>query len=364
MKDFLKKHKGRFAAIVLSTVTCVLFYILKGNKQLMTNFVDNVTGPFKRFSAHIFSFFPISGAELLLVGAALFVIFFIFWTVVSAALARNDWAKVLASKLVTAVTLVALVAASMNVMWSTNYYAASFKERSGINAQGCTVEELHRVTVYFAELVNESAVLVKRDKGGIYTTSIDDVLDETAILYRPLETEFTFLSGRELVPRGVFLSEVMSMVNTSGVTFPLTGESCVNVHAPACFIPVTAAHEVAHQRNIASEDEANFVAVLACLESDNPDFSYSGSLLAFTVLSNALYSADYKLWAEVRVMLCDSANIDLRANSAYWYRYDTSVSEFTDNLYDSFLKERDQPLGIKSYGAAANLLVEYFKGIA
>ena len=50
----------------------------------------------------------------------------------------------------------------------------------------------------------------------------------------------------------------------------------MNVDAPACLLPATVAHELAHQRSIASEQECNFLAVLASTTSGNPVYAYSG----------------------------------------------------------------------------------------
>ena len=154
----------------------------------------------------------------------------------------------------------------------------------------------------------------------------------------------------------------MSMMTTTGYLFPYTGEANLNIEMPDCFIPVTAAHEISHQRGVASEQEANFVAVLACVGSEDEDFRYSGWLFGFTYLSNALYKADYDEWYRIRSSICDAANRDLAADSAYWQQFeDTGTAEKSDQLYDSYLKHNGQELGRKSYGAVVDLLIAYYK---
>ena len=70
----------------------------------------------------------------------------------------------------------------------------------------------------------------------------------------------------------MFFSRVMSAMNFTGVYFAFTGESNINVDAPACLIPSTIAHELSHQRGIASEQECNFLAVLASTNEEKITF--------------------------------------------------------------------------------------------
>ena len=80
----------------------------------------------------------------------------------------------------------------------------------------------------------------------------------------------------------------MSAANFTGYIFPPLGESTLNVDCPAVFLPVTIAHEFAHQRGVAAEQEANFVGIAACVDSDKPEYVYSGYLVGYLHLADAL----------------------------------------------------------------------------
>ena len=73
---------------------------------------------------------------------------------------------------------------------------------------------------------------------------------------------------------------------------PWLSEVSINTDTPVSEWGHTAAHEIAHTMGFAREDACNFVAYLACVSSDNPDFVYSGYLAAFTYCANALYDYD------------------------------------------------------------------------
>jgi len=125
-------------------------------------------------------------------------------------------------------------------------------------------------------------------------------------------------------------------------------------------LPSTCAHEIAHQRGIAPEDEANFVAVLACMQSDDIEFKYSAALLAYVHLGNALYSVDRDAHAEVYYTLNDAVHADLEMNSLYWDKYETKTAEVSEAVYTGFLQSHGETLGMRSYGACVDLLVAHY----
>jgi len=91
----------------------------------------------------------------------------------------------------------------------------------------------------------------------------------------------------------------------------------------------------------------------------------------------ALQGKDYDVWYEISTGLSEYVITDWRENYDYWEsqrRVETgvkfldniltniavTVSDSVDAIYDGFLKSQSQELGIQSYGACVDLLVEYF----
>ena len=133
--------------------------------------------------------------------------------------------------------------------------------------------------------------------------------------------------------------------------------------APACLVPATIAHEMAHQRMVASELEANFVGIAACASCEDPVFQYSGYLMGLIQLCNALYSAAPDRWyAIAEEFFTPELAADWRDNNEYWAALSSPVEDAAGEVYDSFLKSNDQQLGIRSYGACVDLLVARFSG--
>ena len=138
----------------------------------------------------------------------------------------------------------------------------------------------------------------------------------------------------------------------------------MNVDSPACLLPSTIAHELAHQRGIAWEQECNFLGVLASVTSGLPDYAYSGWLLGFIHLGNALYDTDPAAYWAIRDTLPETVEADLRDNNAYWDRFrDNIVEKVSDTVYDAALKSYGDANGMRSYSMVVELLVAYYRNI-
>ena len=141
-----------------------------------------------------------------------------------------------------------------------------------------------------------------------------------------------------------------------------TGEANVNVNFPDYVIPFTAAHELAHQRGIAREDEANFVAFLVCTASDDPYIRYSGYLNMYEYVSSALYTASKSYYSEMRNSLDMRIRNEMIAYNKFFDKYrETVVSNVSEAVNNSYLLIQGTP-GTKSYGMVVDLAVAYLLG--
>ena len=111
----------------------------------------------------------------------------------------------------------------------------------------------------------------------------------------------------------------MTYTHISGIYSFFTGEANLNTNYPDFVNVYTTAHEMAHQRGISREDEANFTAFLVCIESESTYVRYSAYLNMFEYLSSALYSADYSLWLDAYSRLSFKVSGELSAYSRFSY---------------------------------------------
>ena len=371
METTLKKKRGpaaiwtlcprRHALLLAASALIALHLLCRRNHTLMVFLSEKAVRPLHRVLGSLYARVPFSAAELLIALFASAVLLYRGVQIVRLIRKRERAAR-LYRTLVTLLTTGLSVYALFCMLWGVYYYADDFAEKSGFRRDAVSVGELASVTRYFARLANEYAAEVPRDENGLCCSNRAEILRRSPGIFAETEKKYPCLAGPPLAAKGIRCSRVMSYFDFSGFFFPFTAEANVNTDMPACDLAATVAHELSHQRGVAKEQEANFTAVLACLDCGDPEYAYSACLLAYTHLGNALYDADRAAWEEVRESLGEDVLRDLRERARYWAQFDTPVQAASNAVYEGFLHSYDQTLGLKSYGACVDLLVHYYYG--
>lgn len=240
-----------------------------------------------------------------------------------------------------------------------NYRRTSFSEESGIIPIEYSAEELKEICVQLTGELNELSDQVLRNEEGIMVLSVDE--GEQAIsAMRSLGEEYESLSGYYPRPKKLIVSELLSYQGLSGIYLPFTVEANYNGDMIPYNMPFTACHELSHLRGFMQEDEANFIAFLACIHDENIDFQYSGYMLGWTYCMNALYRMDDESWREVRGLLDKTIEKDLLANNEFWDHYEGVVSEVSNQMNDLYLKANGESEGVQSYSRIVELIVAYY----
>ena len=342
------------AALVIA-----LHLLLRCDHDLMAPLSESFVRPVHAALARLNSHVPFSVAEALIAVAAAAVLARLLVGLVRLILRRSSARR--AYRLFAGLLAFVLwVYAGFCVLWGTYYYGDDFSAKSGLESGPVSVSQLETVTEYFAALANEYGAAVPRDESGLYTCDRSAVLARSASLFDGMADALPCLDGPRVAAKPVRFSRVMSYLDFTGFFFPFTGEANVNTDFPPALFASTVAHELSHQRGVAKEHEANFVAVLASLRSGDADYCYSAALLAYTHLGNALYRVDPDAWQQIRDSLPDEIVLDLRYNSAYWAQYKGLTATVTQSLNDKMIKSYGDELGTQSYGAVVDLLVNYY----
>lgn len=359
MKAFYRENKGLHRWLFACGAVLVLFSLLRESRAAMNALVYGVTLPLEQLFGRACAALPFSVAELLYVLAAVTAVVLLVLMVRYLVRSRQRGRAAYRCALFV-LDLFLTVCAAFSLLWGANYYADDFCNRSGLSPEPVAYEDLVRVTQYFADNLAEASTHIARDENGLFTADRQEILNYADTVYDYLYDEFPFLDMPDQKPKGIFFSKIMSAMNFTGFYFPFTGESNVNMDSPAMLLASTCAHELAHQRGIASEQQCNFLAVLACTRCGDANYHYAGWLLGYIHLSNALYRADREAWQEVRDSLPAEVLADLRCNSAYWSHYRGLTARFTQSLNDKMIRSYGDTLGTQSYGAVVDLLVSYY----
>ena len=359
---FWKNHKKLHIWLGADLAVLGLYLALRHDRGLMNGFADRITTPLKGALGRLCALTSLSVMELLYVLAGAAALVYVVGSVIAVVKARGRRGQRAYGALLLAADVCLTVYALFCLMWGVNYWTDSFQDRSGITAQPVAAEDLEAVTAYFAQQLADTADSVPRDENGVYAVPKEQILAESTAVYGGVTEQFPFLDFRDTGVKAVGCSRFMSIMGFTGVYFACIGESNVNVDSPACLLPSTVAHELAHQRGIAWEQECNFLGVLASVTSGLPDYVYSGWLLGFIHLGNALYETDPEAYWAIRNTLPETVDADLRDNNAYWDQFrDNVVEKVSDTVYDAALKSYGDANGMKSYSMVVELLVAYYK---
>ncbi len=237
-----------------------------------------------------------------------------------------------------------------------NYHRTPFSKLAGLPAEPSTVEELEELCLWLTGQIEEVSrnTLVQED--GL--TALPEALAEkTRDAMAELGNVYPELGGWYPKAKPVLSWKVLSLEFLEGVFGPYTMEAHYNPDIPAYNQPAVLCHELSHLKGFMREDEANYIAYLACMGSEDPNLKYSALLLAYTHSINALFKADRERFAAVRGQLCEQAERDYAYHRAYWAQYEGPVSELSDKINDTYLRVNAQQEGSRSYGRMVDLLL-------
>lgn len=174
-------------------------------------------------------------------------------------------------------------------------------------------------------------------------------------------TKLLCLDGSFADARGpakpVLASRIMSELGIAGFYSPFTGEANYNRDMTAFQIVHTIAHEKAHQRCIANEDEANFLGFLACVLSDDPYARYAGYLFAQRQLMGELIKIDPAAVKALVSLRCKGVQGDVTYSKIFWHLYGGPAQDLGHAMNDAYLKANRVEGGAFSYQMSARLLV-------
>ena len=158
-------------------------------------------------------------------------------------------------------------------------------------------------------------------------------------------------------PKPLISSWIFTRLGITGFYFPFTGEANFNQLPPSWSLPMTLAHEKAHQRGVASEDEANFFGFLACVYSADPHVRYSAFMFAYRQLLYPLFMEDPEAALQIYEGQIPGIQRDLWATHSFWTGHESGWTEVGGALNDAYLRANRVEGGTRSYAMSGRLIV-------
>lgn len=249
--------------------------------------------------------------------------------------------------------LVALLYSFFYFVWGYNYFRPKIEQRIGWKIPQAD-------QMFFRSFLDS---LITRTNFN-YTTilaseypHIDTLVEDS---YRKVSSELgiNYPNGTRR-PKTMVFSSFYSKLGLSGYFGPFFNEIHVNHFVLPLDYPFLLAHEKAHQFGVTSEAEANLVAFVVCVRSDDQKLRYSGyqSLLLY-FLRDASHLKEYKDYLnkiDQRVMQ------DFRSKQKYYQGLENiTLSKMQTAVDNSYLKANNIEKGVKNYNQAVSLVIDWY----
>ena len=334
--------------LLLNSVLLLLLYgviwVASNYPEQLEAFYSNALYPliFKARSLY-FNRFPFSLGDITY---AVVFLSMLYW------IKTTNWKNwlVLLLRFVTGILLLLLW---FQLSWGLNYYRRPILDETEIKTY--TEEDLTQLTRFFA--LESNRLHLQLSKGDSLAVKLagskKEIIKRVATAQRQQK-----IKGNAKIS---LYSLPLSYMGFSGYLNPFTLEAQVNGRMSKINLPLTAAHEIAHQQGYAAENEANFVGFLHCYQHPALDIQYAAALFGFRYSYNELYKANPTIAREILCGLYPGILENFKASSAFWQKHKNPLEPLFKKSYDRYLKINHQRLGIQSYNAVVSLLITHFK---
>lgn len=239
--------------------------------------------------------------------------------------------------------------------WGLNYFRQDFYTRNHIEYKAYDPDDFKSFLAGYITALNDSYVPAASP--------------DTLPLAEELRKNYTIIAdtfglnipGKNLKPKPMLFSRLMSKVGVTGAMGPFFTEFNLNREIRPEEYPAVYAHEMAHRLGISSEAEANLYAYLTCTASDIPAIRYSGYFLLFGyVMNNASYLLPEEEFDAFFGQIRPEIIRQYKDYRQYWRnKYSPSIGKIQNQAYNFFLKSNRIASGTKNYSEVIGLLMSY-----
>ncbi len=248
--------------------------------------------------------------------------------------------------------------------WGLNNYKLSVAHQLELG-KGYSKTELDSITNQLINVVNSQHLLVTNDtlQKVDFEKNLELFNNIAQLNYKNLPDHLKgiLIDNKINNVKPSFYSYVQSYTGFSGYFNPLTHENQVNIEIPTIGMPVTVAHEMAHQLGIASEAEANFFGYITTVQSSDEKFKYAANLYALKYCLKEYRRENEETYQLLYNQLNSGVQQNILDSELFWQSKRNVSSYLFKNLYGGFLKINNQKDGIRSYNKFVDLLINYNK---
>lgn len=247
-----------------------------------------------------------------------------------------------------------------NLLWGLNYNRKGISDQLGIEVKKYSLADLDTLTTVIQNRLNKYAGLATEEQRDSFSRK-KDLFREGRHAYQNAATKYPYLTYQPASVKPSLFSYAGNYLGFQGYYNPFSGEAQVNTTIPRFIEPFVTLHEIAHQLGYAKENEANFVAFLACKDYPSQVFQYSLYFDLYNYAVNEVYKRDTALAASFSGKLHPQVVKDIKVLRRFYKSYKNPVEPIITWSYGHFLKANNQPGGKQSYNEVVAWLIAYYK---
>ena len=305
----------------------------------------------------LFGWVPFSIGDLFYLAAGIYLIWkaLKYLRILASRVEKKYLGWVLLKKLLHLVIVIYLV---FNVFWGLNYNRLGISSQLKLDVDEYSIGSLDTLTFTLQERLNfwadrvDSSERIAMNKNRI-------LFEEGLIAYNHAKQNMPFLTYHNSSIKPSLFSTVGHYFGFTGYYNPFSGEAQIKTNAPFFIKPFVVTHEIGHQLGYAKENEANFVAFLACRNSPNSEFRYSLYFEIYQYVIRDLARKDSAKANLYKDRLHPQVRKDMNEFIAYLISSKNPVEPWFTDFYDGYLKMNNQPKGKMTYNEVVAWLVAY-----
>jgi hypothetical protein len=357
---YIKSKKKYFVMLLLFPLAlllnCVCSLFPQQTEYLYSRHVFPI---FTQILSPITGAFPIAIAEFCLYILLILCIIFIITGIINI---KKFRLMMILNFFVKLTGVLALFYFLFTIMWGLNYNRLPLEKNLGYKSGTVTETELSAMLKNEVDNINVICPSINYDSShhSYYSGGIFKMEKQTNDGYVQLEKQNILFNKVGVHPKSILASYFLSYTGVEGITIPFTYEPCVNTFGPQFMLPTNMAHESAHVKGFAREDEANFISYLANCQNSDIYFKYSAHMAAFMYLSDALVQTDSDAFTKIASKLDNRAAGDFEYFNQYISRFAGPIQNVSQDINNSYLKSQGQQ-GVITYSYVIQLMAAKYR---
>lgn len=372
------KKRRVYVYLVILVGTILLNVAAWNSKAFADWYMMNIMPIWVNTYGWFMGLFPFSVGEFMLIAGVVIVLVALLLAVVRLGLLiirkRSSWFNIFCKRYFQGTAWIALgvfLVLTLNCFicyhgtdFATKYFPEEVQAR-----EDYTLEELMVVRDFVVDKCNFLSQQMERDEAGniIYTGDMEAVAIECM---QAMGEQYEQLSGFYPMPKKILCSGFLSQQYMQGYFFPFSMEANYNQIMNIMNKPSTMCHELAHLKGVIQEDEANLIGYLACIQSEDLFFQYSGYLSVLNYLDNDFYESvnrDKNLYLSHTRISAQVRKDNEFLSQDTWEIVEKkavvstkTVDKISDEIVEATLVMNGVEDGMLSYCRVVGLLLDYY----